>query len=55
MVAGVGAAEDRGGHPITGGGELGSLALSPAISIGVLTIMKNGNNQNKTKYLSFFL
>ena len=40
MVAGVGATEDRGGHPITGGGELGSLALTPPISVGVLTIIK---------------
>ena len=55
MVAGVGAAEDGGGHPVTGGGELGSLALSPPISVGVLTKMKNGNNQSKTKYFRLFM
>ena len=40
VVAGVGAAEHRGGHPVTGGGELGSLTLTPPISVGILTKMK---------------
>ena len=40
MVAGVGAAEDGGGYAVTGGGELGGLALTPPISVGILTKMK---------------
>ena len=39
MVAGVGAAEDRSGHSVTGGSELGSLALAPPIGVGVLRRM----------------
>ena len=40
VVAGVGAAEDGGGYAVTGGRELGSLALTPPISVGILTKMK---------------
>ena len=36
MVAGVGAAEGGCGHSVTGGRELGSLALAPTIGVGVL-------------------
>lgn len=44
MVAGVGPAQDWGGHPVTGGGELGSLALTPPIRVSILTIIIFGNN-----------
>ena len=47
MVAGVGPAQDRGGHPVTRGGELGSLALTSPIRVSILTIIifvKNYNN-----------
>ena len=50
VVASVGAAEDGGGHAVTRGRELGSLALAPPISVGILTKIKYCNNQNKTKY-----
>ena len=38
VVASVCPAQDRGGNPVTGGGELGSLALTPPIRVSVLTI-----------------
>ena len=53
MVAGVGPAQDRGGHPVTRGGELGSLALTSSIGVSTLIIIIFVNNNNNNNIIMY--